>query len=173
MIVVFGAKRCKHCKTQKENLFKTYGKSGKDWIYVDVIKEPEALKIAEDINIENIPAVVVFDKGREIVRSEGKMAPDVAFRAIHGGFSIPFTKSGKKEILSKKINKAFLSYDPKLNKGQVVKARLYNGTLITELTVESSTCTNVHAISDKDRSLYLRQGGRKDIAWVITLKKEK
>ena len=173
MIVIFGADICKFCKIQKKHLSNTFGSDSEEWVYVDVTKDKEGMEIALDIDVENIPAVVVIGNNNiEIKRADGLFPPDQIFSAIRGNSTdIPFSEREAKKVLKKNSISKLLSYDPKLAAGDIVKAYKYSGEHLKDFTVES--CYAVAAVSKNisptDLNEYQKCGGRKDIAWKINL----
>lgn len=170
MIVVFGTKRCKHCKTQQKYFKNTFGSKG--WMYSDVL-EDEVLKIAEEIDVENIPTTIIFNKqGNEIWRQEGILPPDQAFKIIHSEKSIPVKKSEIKKIKSNSKNKVYLSYKPNLKIGDQVEIKTYGGDKIINAKILNITEMDIKALPLVYQSQYLNSGGRKDRSWMIEIKNE-
>lgn len=158
MIFLFGTKRCKHCNSQKQYLKSTFGEDG--FKYVNVLDE-KVLEIAVEMNIENIPSVVVFDDNdKEIFRKEGTVPPDQIFKAIYGSDCLPIKNNS---------NQIVLSYEP--NVGRTIMLKSYSGKNFGEARVVQSYKIDVRALTDRQKIEYDKIGGRKDFAWIVLYEK--
>ena len=175
MIYIFGANVCKFCKKQIQYLSNTYGANSNSWEYIDVSRNQDAIKVAQDFNLDSIPSIVVVNEENKLILSkEGTMPSDQIYNTIHkNNKKIPFSKEEIKKL--SKGNKVIkiLSYDPFLSKGDIVEANTYEDDTICGMKVES--CIK-YAISSRnftqeEMNLYKKIGGRKDIAWKISLTK--
>jgi hypothetical protein len=169
MIVVFGAKRCKHCREQREALARTYGKNG--WMYSDVSEDFEVYKIAKEINVDGIPSNVIFDdNGIEIFRREGKLSPDEAF-FIQNKNSIPLSDEDARVLAISGKKQAVLSIDPGLSQGDVAEARKYSGEKVADVKINQITRYAIDSLPNILQQEYLKRGGRKDVAWLVNYNK--
>ena len=158
-IIVFGTKRCKFCKVQQSYLKDRF--NDEDWLYVDVVKDVENLKIAASVNIDNLPTIVLLsERNEEIFRKEGTMASDQIFHMLNVD-SIPVDDSVD--------NKIMLSYDPKLKRGDIVKACKLNGKYLYDVKIKSCKCisTESKTIKPIEKKAYIEKGGRKDLCWIV------
>jgi len=173
MIYIFGANICKFCKKQVKYLENTFGPDSDAWEYINVAGNNEAIKVAQNLNIENIPAIVVLDdEDNMLIKKEGTLPPDVIFNKIHKNNNIlPFSQE---ELKNKKISQKILSYDPFLKTGDKVSVRTYNNDHICDMIVKKSIKYEVCSrnFSPKELNLYSKSGGRKDLAWKVTLETE-
>lgn len=164
MIALFGAKRCKHCNIQKDILDSSFGINQYD--FFDVLKTKN-LKMAEELNIDNIPAMLVFDKnGNEVLRKEGIVSADVIFKSLYGNDVIPISNNNINDN-----GRSILSYAPKY-KGNV-KVKTYNGIDVCNATVIDVFKTDIRALCETELKAYLSCGGRKDFCWVVEYEKIK
>ena len=169
MIFLFGTKRCVHCNAQKIQLNNTFGPD--HWMYIDILKSDESLKVASEMNLDHTPAIVVFDdQSNEIFRTEGTCAPDKLFSKIHVG-SIPCTKKDKVGIFSGQRDSVLLSYNPEFESGQEVKILTYSGEPVCNVKIATCVRHDVASLNDYIRESYNLRGGRKDFAWRISFKK--
>jgi len=168
-IIVFGTKICKFCKVQKGYLKESF--NNKDWLYVDVSKGIENLRIASSINIDKLPTIVLLDdKNKEIYRKEGTLSADRIFDILNYGNKENVNhKSLKIPVIDEQSNKAMLTYDPFLSKGDSIQIYKFNGVFLGKATVTSSERVNMNEskINDQEKQLYLKIGGRKDFCWIV------
>jgi thiol-disulfide isomerase/thioredoxin len=162
-IVVFGAKRCKFCRKQLRFLSNTF--PNKDVLYVDVVNDKTGLEIAEDLNIEHLPTILLMDdQRRETFRKSGTLPADQVFAKVYPGKGLPVKKTPREKTT------IFLSFDPVLAKGETVKIYSYGGKFLSEMRVADCHQKNVDLMAERDKKEYLESGGRKDISWLVELK---
>jgi glutaredoxin len=159
-IIVFGADRCKFCKKQIAYLKETFPDS--DWVYVDVVKDKEGFAIANQVNVENLPTVILLDEGNKIIyKKSGTLSPDKIFKILHNiENSIPVN-------LDEKSMLTVLSYDPGFKKGQKIKVYSYSGDPLFEATVKLCNEEKVEKMAKNLKEKYQKIGGRKDIGWIV------
>lgn len=160
-IIIFGTKKCKFCKVQKSYLENHFNKN--DWMYVDVVKDMENLRIASSVNIDKLPTVVILnEKNQEIHRKEGTLPPDQIFQIMEGDGKIPIFKEDKKGTVT-------LSYDPDIFRGAIVKAYKLNGEYLYDVKIKS--CRKIQTknmeVNSVNRKNYMNRGGRKDFCWKV------
>jgi hypothetical protein len=162
-IIIFGSKRCKFCELQKSFLDGRFNQE--DWMYVDVVKDMENLKIASSVNIDKLPTVVILDeKNKEKYRHEGTISSDKIFNIIEGKGKIPLLNSNYQ-------NKTILSYDPFLKKGDDIKICDFDGNFLYNAKVSSCKKEKINN-SNIEKDLlesYAKIGGRKDIYWIVDI----
>jgi len=170
-IYMFGAKGCKFCKIQKNYLDVTFGNN--NWTYIDIKEDKKALEVADEIGLENIPSIVLFNsKFQEIHRKDGTMPPDQIFNTLHGNKkTIPVANNIIIQIKNKKRNYIILSYPPSFQEGEEVLLSSYNDEKIGYAKIDSiikvATDYLDKKYGNKIKSEYLNQGGKKDWSWVI------
>jgi len=163
-IVVFGTKRCKFCKKQLGFLKKTF--PDENVLYVDIVKDETGLEIAEDLNIEHLPTVLLMDdQNREIFRKSGTLPADQIFKKIYTGKSLPVKKTTS---LNKKTT-IFLSFDPVLLAGEFVKIYSYGGNFLSKMKVSNCHLKPIEQMGEAEKREYLESGGRKDVSWLVEL----
>jgi|ERR1035437_3978069 hypothetical protein len=165
MIFLFGTKRCKHCNSQKIHLNNTFGPD--HWLYIDILKSDESLKVASEINLDHVPAIIIFDdQSKEIFRTEGTCAPDKLFSKIYEN-ALPCKKSDKVGIFSGQRDSVLLSFNPEFESGQEVKILTYTGEEVSNVKIASCVKHSINGLTDFERGQYLANGGRRDFAWRI------
>jgi len=159
-IIVFGIERCKFCKIQK-NYLKTAFKD-EDWLYVDIVKDVENLRIASSVNIDNLPTIVLLDsKNRELYRKEGTLPADQIFSILN-------SKNNRKiPVFDQNSKKAFLSYDPNLIKGSKIEIYNFSGKFLKNAEIVSCKKVKVSSMKKNEKSAYMNIGGRKDVCWIV------
>ena len=177
MIYIFGANVCKFCKKQVKYLKNTFGEYSDEWEYIDVSGDSDAVKIAQGINIENIPAIVILGKKNELMlNKEGTLPADQIYKIINkNNKKIPFSHDEEKKILKRENIIKVLSYDPYLVEGDIVQANTYENKFICSMKVKSCIKYDVTSrnFTQEQLNLYNKCGGRKDIAWKLNLIKQK
>ncbi len=168
-IVVFGTDNCKFCKKQKDFLENSF--KDNEWLYVDVVKDKEGLNIAQSLNIDKIPTIVLFNKkNQEIFRKEGTLPCDRIFQTLHQDkLSIPVSKAEYEEIEKSKMGEILLSYELDLKKGQQIKIKSFENRMLCKANIIS--CRKVSLNDDGlkiEAQTYLNKGGRKDIGWKVS-----
>lgn len=175
-IFLFGTKKCKFCDIQKKFLKRTFGNS--EWLYLDLIENKDALDIAEDVNIDNIPAIIVLNENyNEVFRKEGLIGPDQLFsKIVDDNKILPISAPYIKQAKSKKIDKILLSYQPNLNDGDKIKISSFGKEIICESKVARVLKVSTDFIGKKygglEKQNYLNNGGREDWSWVVELDKK-
>lgn len=159
-IIVFGMKRCEFCKVQKGYLKETFNDD--DWLYVDVVKDVENLRIANTIDIDKLPTIVLLDEmNREIYRKEGTLSADRIFSILN-------SEDNKKiPAIKKTSTRTLLSYDPNLSKGSEIEIYEFNGKFLHDAKVKSCRRVKVSSLLDNAKKVYKKLGGRKDICWIV------
>jgi hypothetical protein len=172
-IYIFGAKRCKFCQKQKDLMKETFDE--KDWNYIDVVENEDGLKIASDINIDSIPGILVIDKnGKVLLNHSGTMLPDRIAYIASSCKSIPFHIKDKKLVMSNNKKRLLLSFNPKLNKDDVIEAITYSGEKICDIKIMSSEniSLNEYDLPNIEKLNYLKRSGNKEDAWLIAFKRK-
>ena len=174
-IVIFGSEKCKYCKKQIEYISGSFNSS--DWLYLDVFKDKEALDIAEDIDANNLPTILLLnDRMQKVHQKEGTMPADEIFLKINKDVnSIPISNKNKKQVLASKKLDILISYMPSFNIGDLVEAKSFNGKKIKSFHVVSVERVNPEADKIQKRIVadYMSQGGRKNTAYLIRLSEDK
>ena len=81
-IIVFGADRCKYCSKQLGFLSNTFPED--DFLYVDISKDDTGFDIAQDLEVEHLPTILLVDsKNREIYRKSGTLPSDRIFKLLY------------------------------------------------------------------------------------------
>jgi hypothetical protein len=169
MIFLFGTKRCVHCNAQKTHLNNTFGSEG--WAYIDILKSDESLKVASEINLDHVPAIIIFnDQNEEIFRTEGTCSPDTLFSKIYAN-ALPCKKSDRVGIFSGQTNSVLLSCNPGFESGQEVDILTYAGEPVCNVKIASIVRHDINSLNDYVRESYYLKGGRKDFAWRVQFKK--
>jgi len=158
-IIVFGTERCKFCKIQQKYLENHFNSD--EWMYVDVVKDMENLKIASSVNIDKLPTVVLLnEKNKEIYRKEGTLSPDKIFQILEGNSKLPiFEDDIKGEVI--------LSYDPKFVIEETIKAYSINGKYLYDVKIKSCKRIRTRNINADKKDRYMKRGGRKDFCWIV------
>lgn len=163
-IVVFGSEKCKYCKKQVEAISKTFDQS--EWLYLDVFKNKEALEIADYIDVDKLPTIVLLNsKMQKIFQKEGTMPCDEIFKILNSQTTvIPFTKEASLKVSNGNKKFALLSYEPNFKVGDIVSATDYSGEAIGKLKITSIGKSLITEIKDKfgEEALneYVDHGGR-------------
>ena len=170
-IIVFGTNKCKFCDKQYKFLSRTFDKS--DWLYINVSNDVNALKIADKVKIDKVPAIVLLDNNQqELFRAEGTMPPDRIFNTLFpSAKAIPFKSIYKKALLDGQINFKILSCDTQMGKGDKVTAMTYGGKTICSIKIKSCEKLKIDELGKKCGkeivSDYIKSGGRGDLGWLI------
>ena len=135
-IVVFGSNKCHYCQMQKESLSKTFEKD--DWLYIDLLKDKDAIQLAKDIDIENIPSLVILNSSfQELYRKDGILPPDQIYKILVGGSNFyPVPNNLKEQVQNGSLKLIFLSYDPAIEKGDTISLVTYKGDILKKATVQ-------------------------------------
>lgn len=139
-----------------------------DWLYVDVASDSDALSIAHDIHIENIPSLVVLNnKFQEIFRRDGGIVPpDQIFNKVRGNNSFPIKSA-------EKVKQGFvlLSYEPEFSPGNILCAENYKFQKLCSVKIKTSEKYELNELRTKlgDQIVdeYLSQGGRRNWAYLV------
>lgn len=171
-IVIFGSANCKYCKKQINYLSSVF--ENKDWLYVDVFSDKEAMEIAVDIDVENLPTVLLLNsKMQKIFQKEGTIPADEIFNRLHGQEEncIPLTSKDLSHSESSNKVSILLSYQPKFKKGDTVQAKTYSGNNLNSFVAVSikEVSPTEDSIPDEILKDYLDRGGRTKIAYLIDL----
>ena len=164
-ILLLGAQRCKHCKTQKKHFLNTFG--NKKWIYIDITKDKESLEIAQDISIEHIPAIIILNDNKRVFKRIGTLPPDQAFQVLYGQNSLPVSKYEEKSIINGTQKNIILSYSPDLKPGQKINLLKYSGNHLLDTEVKQCIMKETHDLPARERAVYTRCGGRNDFCWIV------
>lgn len=169
-IVVFGSKKCKYCTHQIDFIKSAFSEN--DWMYVDVSKSKDLLKIASDSKVENIPTTIVFDGDwNPVFRQEGTTSTDQLFAEMYGKKNIPVGVKTAKLIRDKKATSCILSQKRPINIGETANIVDYQNKKITTAKILSVTKISPKAaesICHPDMvKEYHDQGGRKDWAQLV------
>lgn len=181
-ILIFGTNKCKFCLKQIDYLKETYGKSSSKWMYINLSKNNNMIKIAKDMNIETIPSVVLLSQDNRIIFTrKGTISPDEIFDKLYNCSSqdiklrsLPFPL--KKVSYIKKIQdgrKALRMFSSgfQLKQGDTAIAATYDNETIRLVKINSITKMTMEQIQQNHRSEnvdeYLMKGGNKTHAWMI------
>jgi len=159
-IIVFGADRCGFCKKQTLSLKNTFPDS--EWVYVDVVKDSDGFAIANQVNVENLPTVILLDEGNRIIyKKNGTLSPDKIFKILHNKKDAIPVNSNEKSM------SVVLSYDPGFENGKKIKIYSYSGKYLFEAMVKSCKEEKVEKMEKNLKTKYQKIGGRKDVGWIV------
>ena len=102
-------------------------------------------------------------KNQIILKKEGKLSPDRAFKVLYGSKSLPSPSDNKDPI--------YLSYDPLVVAGQEVTVMKYSGEKVCKAVIVNCNKITTGSMPKQQKENYLRSGGRKDCAWMVSFKK--
>jgi len=162
-ILVFGTSKCKFCLKQINHLKKTYGTASSKWIYIDLSKNNNMIKIAKGMNIETIPSVVLLSEDNKIIFTrKGIISPDEIFNNLYKYRPsvdklkpLPFTAEEVPYIQQMQLD------------GKMLKMFKINSIL--KLTAKQINENYIR----KNIDTYLAKGGNKNYAWAINFQPEK
>lgn len=169
-IVVFGSNNCKYCVKQIDFIKSSFSEN--DWMYIDVSKNNDLLKIASDSKVNNIPTTIVFDDDwNPVFRHEGTTSTDLLFSEIYGNKNIPIGRKTAELIRDKKITSCILSEKRPINVGDIANLVDYNNKKIVTAKVLSVSRISPKAAESMCNPIMIKeyhdQGGRRDWAQLI------
>lgn len=169
-IVVFGSEKCRYCAQQIGFIKSAFSEN--DWMYIDVSKGKDLLKIASESKVENIPTTIVFDEDwNPIFRQEGTTSTDQLFSAMYGNKSIPVGTKTASLIRDRKVTSCLLSKKRKVSVGDIADIVDYQNQKIATAKVLSVSKVSPDAAESICHPSMIQEyhatGGRKDWAQLI------
>lgn len=169
-IVIFGSKKCKFCSDQIGFISNAFDPG--DWMYVDATQSKDMLKIAQETNVKNLPATVIFDdewNAKSI--QEGTVSCDKIFCEIYGKKAIPMGPKTSELFIKKVTTSCVLSHPREVEIGKNIDIVNYKNNIIANAKVLSNKMISPKAMGSichpSILEEYLLMGGRNDWAQLI------